>query len=368
MAIADKLAYLQESKNQIKNAIINKGINVTNEDPFRSYADKIQQIKETGETTRNWQPEADWFDIEKILEEDTQNYAMKIICLLTDELDDKAVTNTVKGGEKYKLSDGQIIEQSTSLDITNLFDISKDKVCSKGYKTRYIIYYSNASTMNITLPNNVIYTIFSGVKFNSSPFSDRRFLQSIKFINNCKFTNTSMHYFLLNCSSLQQISELDTSNVTDMSSMFSGCCSLQQIPSIDTRNVTDMSGMFSGCYCLQQIASIDTSNVTNMNTMFFNCYNLRQIFDLNMGNIASANNTFSGTFSVFQIKNITQINSSISFSALSKLNHKTLLRILNALVDLTDTSSLKLTLGNTNLAKLTEEEKAIAINKNWTLA
>ena len=34
----------------------------------------------------------------------------------------------------------------------------------------------------------------------------------------------------------------------------------------------------------------------------------------------------------------------------------------------TVTSTKKLTLGATNLAKLTDEEKAIATNKGWTLA
>ena len=40
----------------------------------------------------------------------------------------------------------------------------------------------------------------------------------------------------------------------------------------------------------------------------------------------------------------------------------------NSLKDLTGDTAKTLTLGSTNLAKLTAEQKAIATNKNWTLA
>ena len=40
----------------------------------------------------------------------------------------------------------------------------------------------------------------------------------------------------------------------------------------------------------------------------------------------------------------------------------------NSLKNLTGETAKTLTLGSTNLAKLTAEQKAIATNKNWTLA
>lgn len=44
MAIADKLTYLNETKQAIKQAIIDKGVEVTDTDTFRSYADKVGEI------------------------------------------------------------------------------------------------------------------------------------------------------------------------------------------------------------------------------------------------------------------------------------------------------------------------------------
>lgn len=45
-SIADKLTYLQETKTAIKNAIVSKGIQVSDADSFRSYANKIDSLKD----------------------------------------------------------------------------------------------------------------------------------------------------------------------------------------------------------------------------------------------------------------------------------------------------------------------------------
>ncbi|MBB5219718.1 putative repeat protein (TIGR02543 family) [Treponema rectale] len=69
--------------------------------------------------------------------------------------------------------------------------------------------------------------------------------------------------------------DFDTSNVTDMSSMFSNCRALTSldVSKFDTSKVTDMSYMFSNCRALTSldVSSFDTSKVTDMSDMFFNC-------------------------------------------------------------------------------------------------
>ena len=52
----------------------------------------------------------------------------------------------------------------------------------------------------------------------------------------------------------------------------------------------------------------------------------------------------------------------------TNLTRNCLLEMLNNLIDLTGASAKTLTLGAKNLAKLTDEEKLIATNKNWILA
>lgn len=71
------------------------------------------------------------------------------------------------------------------------------------------------------------------------------------------------------------IQELDTSHVTDMSSMFMGCSNLcdLDVTHFDTRNVTDMMDMFWDCSNLYSlnVSGFDTSKVTNMSRMFEGC-------------------------------------------------------------------------------------------------
>lgn len=43
-SISDKLSYALETKEQIKQAIIDKGVPVADTDPFRSYPQKIRSI------------------------------------------------------------------------------------------------------------------------------------------------------------------------------------------------------------------------------------------------------------------------------------------------------------------------------------
>ena len=78
------------------------------------------------------------------------------------------------------------------------------------------------------------------------------------------------------------VSNFDTSNVTDMSSMFDGCESLQKldVSNFDTSNVTDMYGMFYNCSSLQEldVSNFDTSNVTDMSAMFFSCTALKNVY------------------------------------------------------------------------------------------
>lgn len=50
MATADKLQYLVDTKTEIKNAIVEKGVDVSSSDTFRSYAEKIKSIQAGGGT------------------------------------------------------------------------------------------------------------------------------------------------------------------------------------------------------------------------------------------------------------------------------------------------------------------------------
>ncbi len=168
-----------------------------------------------------------------------------------------------------------------------------------------------------------------------------------------------------NCANLTSIPKLYTSNVTIMSRMFVDCSKLENVPQLDTSNVTDMEGMFSYCYKLTTIPQLDTSKVRNMYRMFYQCYNLTTIPQLDTSKVTDFSNIF------YNNKVLTSIgfygftrSIDISYTA---LEHDALVAFLNQ-AGTAYNSSQKITMGSTKLALLSDDEKAIATNKGWTLA
>ena len=102
-----------------------------------------------------------------------------------------------------------------------------------------------------------------------------------------------------------------------------------------------MDYMFSTCSSLTSIPSFDVSKVTRMDSMFSDCSSLETIHMINIG-------------------------ADLDISSSTKFTREALLEIIGNLKTVTTTK--RLTMGSTNLAKLTEEDKAIATNKGWTLA
>ena len=153
--------------------------------------------------------------------------------------------------------------------------------------------------------------------------------------------------------------------ITDITAMFYGCKNITTIPLIDTSNVTRMGGMFQSCNNLITIPKLNTSNVTNMGDMFCNCFKLKIVPALDMSKVTYCDRMFSECSELEEI-HITGMKVSFSISSSNKLTESALVEILNNLATVTSTQTLRM--GSTNLAKLTDEEKAIATNKGWTLA
>ncbi|ENZ5626651.1 immunoglobulin-like domain-containing protein [Enterococcus hirae] len=89
---------------------------------------------------------------------------------------------------------------------------------------------------------------------------------------NLLFTGNSTRGNLANVTEIEGLSQLDTSNVTSMQSMFQGMSSVTSldVSGFDTSNVTDMHSMFTGMGGITSldISGFDTSNVTSMFAMF----------------------------------------------------------------------------------------------------
>ena len=125
---------------------------------------------------------------------------------------------------------------------------------------------SNIDTSHVTNMSNM-FSCYSLEELNLSGFDTS--------------SATNMHEMFAYTSLTElDLSGFDTSKVTDMSGMFSDLQMTElDISGFDTSKVTDMSAMFEYCSNLTSLnlSGFDTSKVTNMSEMFENCSNLTSL-------------------------------------------------------------------------------------------
>ena len=145
-----------------------------------------------------------------------------------------------------------------------------------------------------------------------------------------KVTDMSRMFFGMSSFTTLNLSNFDTSKVTNMNSMFASMSNLTtlDLSNFDTSKVTDMSYMFAGMSNLTtlDLSNFDTSKVTNMGGMF---YGMSKLITLNLSNFDTSKVTdmyamFSGMsdlttldLSNFDTSKVTNMNS--MFSNMSKL-------------------------------------------------
>ena len=179
---------------------------------------------------------------------------------------------------------------------------------------------------------------------------------------------TDFNYLCVSNRFNNQLDKLDTSRGTTFHSTFNNCTSLTTIPKLDTSQGTIFYAMFYYCTSLTTVPSLDTSSGTNFDNMFYNCTSLTTI---SLTSFVSSSGMFykcSALENLTVTGKITVSNNYLDLSYSTKLTVESLLSVLNALADNTGKTKRTICLGSTNLAKLTDAQKAIATNKNYTLA
>ena len=171
-----------------------------------------------------------------------------------------------------------------------------------------------SDTSNGTSPTEAIYGLgdfdTSNVTDMSSMFYACGNLTSLDLSSFDTGNVTTMASMFYNCRSLESLtlsSNFKTGNVTTMSSMFCNCSQLTglDLSSFDTRNVTHMGSMFYNCSQLTglDLSSFDTRNVTFMSSMFYACRNLTSLDLSNFitSNVTSMNSMFYNCSSLYEI-------------------------------------------------------------------
>ena len=220
------------------------------------------------------------------------------------------------------------------------------------------IYFSNDGRMhtkNIILPEGLKeignYAFYKCVNLESVkiPYGVKKigdhtfsYCESLTSINIPDSVTGIANMAFEKCSSLKNITIPD-SVIGIGNYVFQFCINLTSI-TIPNRITNIGMFIFSDCKSLSSL--VIPNSVTNIDSSSFrNCSKLEFV---TLGDGFNANN--------------------LNLSASTLYTRETILQWLNALADRTGQTAYTLTIGATNLAKLTEQDILIATNKNWTLA
>jgi surface protein len=201
------------------------------------------------------------------------------------EITFKDVINTPQGVVSWDVSNDQdesiiaYIEEIDQEPGTYHLYIQSNGLISANENSSYLFF--NFEKLNKI--NNIDILDTSSVTDMSSMFRRCMLLSNIDFSRFDTSLVTSTFRMFEGCSSLSvlDVSGFDMSSVVNMQSMFNSCNNLTSInlTGINISNVTNMSYIFSGCHSLTSLdlTHLDTSNVVEMGGMFYGCINLTNI-------------------------------------------------------------------------------------------
>ncbi len=298
-----------------------------------------------------------WWDIKTILDNDTEDYANKAICLLTDGFDSTTL-NFYNSTQKIVTSDGA----TYTANATHTWDKSLDKQCvsdgKNAYKTRYIIIYSNSNILLDVYANNVKDFALSLIYY--------------EFVGNVQMTGVQHNF-----SALKIIPNFnDTGNLafshssaTDGNDFpyYRSAYSLEYIPPIDASRLNYKSEYMFGFYINSTSSSyqwvvppkVKTYEFYNkvpdisLKYAFYNNFYVEQILNLDLENVSDYSNAFVGCRNLKNLK-LLNIKKSLNIGTYVIYGHLlTVDSLINTIKELIDTgSSLTLTIGSNNLTKL----------------
>ena len=319
--ISDKLTYLEGTKSAIKDAIVAKGVAVSDSDTFRSYADKIGQISgggggkvnlnDYGLTFANATTTTEQYNnIEYTLPNNMPSFFRDAKFPETIDISNKINLDTIYSGE-------YAFENATNVKIDNIkFDASNS----------YSFSSFKGTIVNIELVNQYS---------PSWAYSTRTFFSATSIPSSIKITNiqedgtTSLQFFFYS-----------TNNENGI------------IPEVEVVNgQLSLYYYFSSSYdYMTRVEKIKLTNAT---------------LSENLGNTAICGTANSY---VTYFGGIEGADKSFSLFNFRALNSESITDIINGVLDLTGKDPQTITFHSTIFNAITEEQKALATSKNWTLA
>ena len=294
--LQENLDRIKNAKSAIKDAIIQKGIDVTDTEKIETYADKILQIKSGGGTTEipEFDPEGpltiycfdDWGDA---YVQFNNNYQESTIQYSTDGSTWKTYTD-----ETIKLTKGQyvqfkgVITQYAQSNHFSTFILKNGLFNLYGNLTsldNYISAFDGGNKYNHMFENTNVYDcskLNTGIKSQTGKsvfsfmFNGCKYLVKVPELPATKLANNCYESMFQGCSSLTTI----PSNLLPATTlgkycyqyMFKDCTSLTTVPNLPatTLRAYCYQYMFNGCKSLTTIPS----NLLPAKTLIGSCYRL----------------------------------------------------------------------------------------------
>lgn len=334
MSISDQITRLNNAKAAIKQAISNKGIEVSDEAKLDEYPALIDSIKtddflvmRTLNHTNYYRLFSDYagdsLDAFYIEQWDTSNVTdmahmfSGCINLTIVDLSSFDTSNVITMGQMFNScsnletvdirnfnlfrtqSYGGMFYNCNNLHTLRLDNCNNDTINkiinSSLFPTGAIdgiqrkIYVNPNNIDGLEAPENWIFVDLDGNEIIFGPklyvpyeFKGKTGLTEVTTMVNESHTDLSnMFDCCYNLATINGIEQWNTSNVTKMNHMFNYCQKLIELDlsSFNTSNVTTMYAMFMNCSNLEilDIRNFDTTNVTEMRYMFSLCYELREL-------------------------------------------------------------------------------------------
>lgn len=264
----------------------------------------------------------------------------------------------------------------TAIDIVNKSDaknVDLTMISPKNETSLASLFYKNTNIVHINASN----WDTSNITSLAFTFASTENLESVNFAE-WDVSNVTSFFGMFDASPKIEnidVSKWNTSSATNMAWMFnSNNLQSLDVSNFNTSKVTNMFAMFSGSKSLTRldISNFDTSKVLDFGRVFSYwgtvCEELN-ISGLNLTKCKFMELTFQSTsFKVIRCDGLKLPNidmSTIGLDSSTALTVDSIVGLLNALPQSDKGYSFKI--GSDNIAKLSDDQKAIATNKGWTL-
>lgn len=306
--IVDKLNHLIVTKTAIKNAIIDRGGEVSPTDTFRSYANKISNLPSEGGNP---------------VYEDLYNEMTKNGTIWTRVF--RGNTNITRFPS---VNTNNVIDMEYAFDGCTELEYVPDLILPK---------VTNMSRMFMGC------TKLTDIAIVHAPLAEN--MSSI--FSNSEITN---------------VRALDLTGATSISGIFNACKKLEELPIMDLVTVQNIQSAFYNCSALTEVVFQNTEGLTQANQLFSACVNLETIRGLNLRNVGTLSSSFANCNKLTNVE-IAELRANINITA-PTLTIGSMLYIIDNAQNVTNRT---MTFGSTNIAKLEPEHIASAIEKGWTL-